>query len=390
MNRRHAVGFVVLLGCVSLLADITYEGARSITGPFLAGLGASGAAVGFVAGFGELLGYGLRLVSGVIADRTKRYWSMTILGYAVNLLAVPAMALAGRWEIAAALMVLERTGKAIRNPPRDAMLSHATSEVGRGWGFGLHEAMDQVGAVTGPLLAAFFIQTRRGFRDAFAVLLIPALMALTVLLIARFLYPRPQDLEKVAKDVHTEGLGKRFWVYMAAAGLIAAGTVDYPLIAFHFQRTATVQEAWIPAFYAIAMGVDAIAALMFGRWYDRVGLRVLIGAALIAACSAPLVFLSGFGGAMAGMACWGIGMGAQESVLRAAVGDMAPRERRASAYGVFNAGYGVMWFAGSALAGMLYDWSPAGVAAASSALTLSSIVLLTNPRMGNRPDDAHG
>jgi MFS family permease len=375
MERRRAIGFVVLLGLVSLLADITYEGARSITGPFLAGLGASGAAVGFVAGFGELLGYGLRLVSGVLADRTKRYWTMTIAGYAVNLLAVPALALAERWEIAAGLMILERTGKAIRNPPRDAMLSHATSEVGRGWGFGLHEAMDQAGAVTGPLLAAFFIQTRSGFRDTFAVLLIPAVAALTVLLAARFLYPKPQDLERVSKSVATEGLGKRFWLYMGAAGLLAAGTVDYPLIAFHFQRTGVAAEAWIPSLYAIAMGVDAIAALVFGRFYDRVGIRVLLPAAAIAACAAPLAFGGGFAGAMLGMACWGVGMGAQESVLRAAVGDMAPRERRASAYGVFNAGYGLLWFAGSALAGALYDRSPMAVAVVSSVLTLASTVL---------------
>ena len=140
--KNHALKFIILLGIVSLFADMTYEGARSITGPYLALLGASAAVVGFVAGFGELVGYALRLVSGYMADKTRRYWAMTIIGYAVNLLAVPLLALAGNWPMAAILLIAERMGKAIRTPPRDVMLSHAASQVGRGWGFGLHEAMD--------------------------------------------------------------------------------------------------------------------------------------------------------------------------------------------------------------------------------------------------------
>ncbi|MEK7699337.1 MAG: MFS transporter, partial [Planctomycetota bacterium] len=142
-SRSNALRFIVLLGIVSLFADMTYEGARSINGPYLAVLGASATTVGIIAGLGELIGHSLRLVSGYITDRIGRYWAITLFGYAINMIAVPAIALAGRWEIAAILMVTERIGKAIRTPARDAMLSHATREIGRGKGFGLHEALDQ-------------------------------------------------------------------------------------------------------------------------------------------------------------------------------------------------------------------------------------------------------
>jgi hypothetical protein len=185
--------FVVLIGIVSLFADMTYEGARSVTGPYLGALGASGFVVGLVAGLGELIGYALRLVSGYVADRTARYWAVTLVGYALNMLAVPLLALAGHWETAAALMIAERVGKAIRTPARDAMLSHATREVGHGWGFGLHEAMDQAGAMIGPLAVAAALAAGWGYRAGFGVLLVPAVLALGVLLAAWRAYPRPAD-----------------------------------------------------------------------------------------------------------------------------------------------------------------------------------------------------
>ncbi len=362
MNKKIAIRFVILLGIISLLSDMTYEGARSITGPYLALLGASATAVGFVAGFGELIGYSLRLLSGYLSDRTGRYWAFTLVGYSLNLLAIPLLALAGRWEIAAALMITERVGKALRTPARDAMLSHATKEVGRGWGFGLHEAMDQIGAMTGPLIVAVVFAWRGSYQAGFAALLLPTLLALSVLITARWLYPRPQELEAAKGDVQTRGLPRIFWLYLAGVALLAAGFADFPLIAFHFAKTGNVPEAWIPIFYAIAMGIDALAALLFGRLFDRYGLHVLLAAALISAGFAPLVFSNSFGAALAGMVLWGISMGAQESVMRAAIAGMVPRQRRASAYGLFNSGYGLAWFVGSALMGLLYANLPALIA----------------------------
>lgn len=375
LTRTRAIRFVILLGLVSLLADMTYEGARSIAGPYLALLGAGGTVVGVVSGFGELIGYGLRLVSGYLSDRTRRYWAITLTGYAVNLLAVPLLALANRWELAAALLIAERVGKALRTPARDAMLSYATRETGRGWGFGLHEAMDQIGAVAGPVIVTLVIAARAGYPAAFAVLAIPAVLALTVLVMARWLYPRPQDLEPTAPELKPVGFPRAYWLYLAAVALVAAGYADFPLIAFHFEKTGSVPGPWIPLLYAVAMGVDALAALLFGRWFDRVGLRVLMLVALLSALFAPLVFLGGFASALAGMALWGVGMGAQESILRAAVGDMVARDRRGSAYGIFNTGYGLFWFLGSALMGVLYDVSLPGLIAFSVAAQLASIPL---------------
>jgi MFS family permease len=361
ISKRTALKFVVLLGIVSLFADTTYEGARSITGPYLAILGASGAIVGIVAGLGELIGYSLRLVSGYISDRTGRYWTITLWGYEINLLAVPLLALAGRWEIAALLMIAERMGKAIRIPARDAMLSHAAAKMGRGWGFGLHEALDQLGAMLGPLIVAGVLYVKGGYRLGFGILLVPAVLALTILVMARLLYPHPRDFEAGSAKLESKVFPKVFWIYLAAVALIAAGYVDFPLIAYHFKR--------------LSMGVDALAALLFGRLFDRIGISILIVAALISSIFAPLVFFGGFSFALLGMALWGIGMGAQESIMRAAIAGMVSMDRRGSAYGIFNTGYGIFWFLGSALMGILYDTSIQALVAFSIISQLASVPL---------------
>jgi|FLYL01.1.fsa_nt_gi MFS family permease len=373
LARVTALRFVLLLGFVSLFADATYEGARSITGPYLAVLGASAAAVGVVAGFGELAGYALRLASGFISDRTQRYWAMTFLGYATNVLAVPALALAGRWEVAGLLIIAERTGKGLRTPPRDAMLSHATGRIGHGWGFGLHEALDQVGAVIGPLIVASVLAVDGSYRMGFAVLLIPASLALATLAAARLLYPRPHDLEIESAAIRGAGFPGAFWLYLMAAAVVAAGYADFPLIAFHLERENVVAPALTPVFYATAMGFDALSALVFGRLFDRFGVRVLAVASLLASPFAPLVFWGDAGVAFLGVSLWGIGLGAQESVMRAAVAPMVAADRRGTAYGVFNTGYGLSWFAGSALIGVLYDASLPALVGFASAMQLVSI-----------------
>jgi MFS family permease len=375
-NRRAAMRFVLLMGVVSLFADMTHEGARGIVGPFMALLGASGTAVGFVSGFGELCGYLVRLPSGYLSDRTRRYWTITIVGYAVNMTAVPLLALADRWEAASVLMIAERMGKAIRTPARDAMLSHAASRVGRGWAFGVHEALDQVGAMVGPLIAAAVLYAKADYRSSFAVLIIPAALTIGVLLAARGLYPRPKDLERVLPGLQPAGLSRAFWLYLAAMALNAAGTADFALIGYHFQSRAAVPPDWIPVFYSIAMGVDAVAALVCGRLFDRAGVSILMGSVLISAWFAPLVFQGGFYAGLAGMALWGVGMGAQESIMRAAIAGMVAAEKRGTAYGIFNTGYGAFWFLGSALMGWLYDFSMASLIGFSILTQLASLPLL--------------
>ncbi len=378
MNREEAVQlaalrFVLLMGAVSLFADATYEGARSLIGPYLAALGASAAAVGFVAGLGELLSYALRYGSGSLADRTGWYWTLTFLGYGLNLVAVPALALTGRWEAAALLVVAERIGKAIRTPPRDAMLSHATSQIGHGWAFGVHEALDQVGAVAGPLLVAGVLATGSGYRTAFAVLLLPALLSLAFLTVARTIFPTPQAFETTGGSAPRGPLGPEFRWYLAGVGLVAAGYADFSLLGFHFARTGIVPGGTIPLFYALAMASDALAALLAGRWFDRVGVRALLACTFLAAPFAPLGFLGEANAALVASILWGIGVGVQESLLRAQAARLSPPGRRASAFGVFHAAFGVCWFAGSVLMGVLYQIHPAALVVFSVACQLAAL-----------------
>jgi MFS family permease len=375
-TRRAALAFVTLLGITSLFADMVYEGGRSISGPYLALLGASGTVVGVVAGLGELLGYTLRLFTGYASDRTRRYWTLTITGYTLTALVVPALALAGSWHLAAVLLVLERIGKGIRSPSKDTLLSQATKVIGHGKGFGLHELLDQIGAVAAPLLLAAILVWRNDYRIAFALLLIPGILSIAVLLLARTRSPQTEDAPPRPTQLTTAGFSRSFWWYIAAVGLIAAGYVDFPLIAFHVERANIAPVPWIPVLYAVAMGVDAGTALIFGALFDRIGFVTLAVAGLLAAFFAPLAFAGSLPLVIIGMVLWGIGMGAQESVLRATIAQMTPLERRGTAYGVFNTGYGLCWFAGSALLGVLYDFSLLALIGVSVGLQVLAVVFL--------------
>jgi len=379
--KSRALKFVIAIGIVSLFADWAYEGARSITGPYLAILGASGALVGFIAGFGELLGYGLRIVSGKLSERTHQFWPMTLFGYTVQMTAVPLLAWAPNWQVAGLVIIAERIGKAIRNPPRDVMLSHAAKQVGLGFGFGLHEALDQLGALAGPLVIAFVLARGGDYRAAFAALLIPAVLTVILIFTARLLYPKPQDLEATRlPDVHAAGLPKVFWIYLVGAALVAAGFADFSLMAFHFEKAAVIPKTWVPLFYSVAMAVSGVGSLVFGRLFDRAGIWILVPLTLIAAASAPLVFLGGFWLALIGSALWGLGMGVHESIIPAAVATMVPQQRRPSAYGTFTAVYGVAWFVGSVIIGKLYDVSVGALIGFSVAAQLLAIPIFISVR----------
>jgi MFS family permease len=347
---------------------MTYEGARSVTGPFLGMLGASGFIVGAVTGFGEFLGYALRLVSGRWADRSHFYWPITVAGYIVQMVAVPALALSGSWPLAAMLILLERIGRATRNPPRDVMLAQAGEQIGRGWAFGVNEAMDQFGALIGPLAIAGLLAWKGSFQLAFASLAVPALITLLLVVGARVSFPAAG---RIAREPQNSQLGRyppAYWWYCLGAGLVGFGFADYSLIAFHLSRTRVVPNEWIPVFYALAMGAGGLGSLIIGKLFDRVGLIVLLPVTVVVAIYAPFAFLGSFTLALIGALLWGIGLGAHESVMQAAVAHMVPRERLGSAYGVFGAAFGVAWFAGSAALGALYDFS-VGAAVALAVIT---------------------
>jgi len=357
--KRLALQLILLLGLVSAFGDITYESARSISGPYLAFLGASAATVGFVSGLGEFIGYALRLASGYLADRTRSYWIATFIGYGL-ILSIPLLAYTNRWELAVLFLLLERVGKAIRSPSRDTIISHATHQTGRGWGFALHEALDQVGAVIGPLLFTAAFLVRNSYQDGFAVLWLPAILTVVALFVARILVPAPEELEPPKttdnpKSGKKRGLPRTFWVYALFSFFSVAGFANFQIISYHLTVNSVVPAVQIPILYSVAMAVDALVALIVGKVYDKAGLISLV---IIPFLTIPLPFLAfshSYALAVASVVLWGAIMAIQETTMRAAIADITPVDRRGSAYGIFNTIYGAAWFAGSAVLGLLYE-----------------------------------
>ncbi len=349
-DKRRAYTFIVLMGVVSLFADITYESARSITGPYLALLGASALVVGAVSGIAEFLGYTLRLLFGYLSDRFKSHWTFTLTGYTLNLLSVPALALVGSWQTASLLIVLERVGKAIRTPSRDALLSHATERVGHGKGFGLHEFLDQMGAVGGPLLVASILYTLDSYRTAFAFLLLPSMVSLLFLLYAKRTYQDHTDGVKV-RQAQGE-LPLNFFVYLTGTAFLGLGFFPFPLIAYH-QKALGLESYLIPMSYAFAMLVDALSAVFFGYLFDKKGDAVLALGVLITA--AYIVLLFGSVWMFFGLVLWGMSLGLQESIMRSWVAKNIPLTSRGRAYGMLHFTLGVSSLLGATLMGYLYS-----------------------------------
>ncbi|MEM0138761.1 MAG: MFS transporter [Thermoplasmatales archaeon] len=348
---------------MAIFADFTYESAWSILGPWLSLLGLSATAISIVSGAGALIGYGFRIFSGKLADSSKRLWPVAIFGYTVQMIAVPLMALAGNWGVAVWLVVQERFGKAIRNPPRDMMLSHAGRKIGYGWAFGLHEALDQLGAVLGPLAVSAILVLEhanvtpilRDYRSAFAFLTIPAIITLGVLAYNRKIYPHPERFDDSLVDLRPQGLPSVFWLYLAGAVLVGIGIGGFPLISVHLLKSRTVSGVWIPIFYAIAMGLGGGGSMIFGRAMDRTGMKIIAPLILSSAIGIPLVWFGSFGLALLGIALWGLGTGVQESLIPAVLSRMVPIGKRASAIGILTAGYGISLFLGGAVLGILYE-----------------------------------
>jgi MFS family permease len=387
LRARH---FVILLGWVSLFADLCYEGMRSAIGPYLALLGASGTAVGIVSGTGEALGYALRFWSGKLADRTGAYWVITIAGYATNVIAVPLLALTGSWPAVAVLVALERLGKGVRSPAKSTLTSFAASDLGAGRAFAINEAMDQAGALLGPLAVAGMLawrgRTLSGFGWAFVMLAIPAVISVLVLLRARRIYPDPRSLEGDAKD--TGGvLGPSYTLYLVGVALVAIGLADWPLLAYHLEKAHVMSAQWLPIAYAAAMGIDGLVSLAAGLLFDRNRKRGGTGAAVLATFTIAgagyglLVFTNDLWIAIAGIALWSLVHAAENSIGKAMIAAIVPRAQRGRAYGVYYVVFGVAWWAGSVLLGYLYDHSHVATGAvASAALVLGAAVVMWSGR----------
>ncbi|MGN6621515.1 MAG: MFS transporter [Sphingomonas sp.] len=379
-NRLTPLRFVIAFGAVSMFADMVYEGARSITGPYLATFGASAAVVGLVTGIGEAAALVLRLPSGKLADRTGRLWPLSIAGYAMTVIAVPLLALAQLFWQAAALIVAERFGKAVRTPARDSMLAAASVRFGRGTIFAIHEAMDQSGALIGPLIVAAMIATA-GYRAGFAVLAIPGLLALAVLVWLRLSVPHPLAYEAESQSEALEAAGReplpaRFWLYLVFTCLAMLGFSTFAVPAYHMHVAHLLADDMIPISYAAAMAAAGVTALISGRLYDRVGLWSLSAALVLAVVAAMLIFSTDPARVWIGAIVWGATAGIHESTMRATVADIVPRSRRGEGYGIFAAGYGLAWLAGSTLIGLLYPLSITGLVAFVAVTQLAALVLL--------------
>ncbi|KAB1916297.1 MFS transporter [Micromonospora sp. AMSO31t] len=384
--------FVTAFGVVSLLSDVVYEGARSVIGPYLATLGASATLVGLVTGVGEAFALAGRLGTGPLADRTRAYWPLVLVGYVLTMVAVPALGLTSALWLASVLFVAERAGKAIRGPARDVMISHAASAVGRGKGFAVHEALDQAGAVAGPLLvAAVLAATAYHYRPAFLALAVPAVAALLLLLWLRAGVPDPRRFEPGPQPGASPAppgvrLPRVFWTYLAFTVLTTAGYATFGVLSFHLATRQVVPVAVVPVVYAAAMGVDAIAALASGWLYDRAGLRVLAAVPVLTALIPLAAFTTTPATAVAGVLAWGAVLGIQESAMRAAIADIVPTGRRGTAYGIFAAGLGAATLVGGVLIGALYDYSitamiitVAGIQAVALALFVATDRPATRP-----------
>ncbi len=412
-NLSPALVFILLFSVVSLLSDMTHEGAASIRGAYLSLLGASAATIGFVSGFGELVGYSLRFLFGKLADKSKRYWLLTIVGYAVDVLAVPALALVGEhgWILAAGLIVIERMGKAIKKPAKNTLISFAASQEGAGKSFALAEMLDQIGAFLGPVMLYVVMlfktegTTFQIYSFCFAILLIPALATLGMLFFTKRKFPHPEHFEPEPTAYVPFKLDRKFLLYLGGISLFAFGFIDYSLIVMHVSRTfvsvssslsettSLVNSGTLPLLYAGAMLVDAAAAMVFGLLYDKKGARVLILSTALSAPFAILVFgFQSIGALLVGVAMWGVGMGAQESILKAAVAGIVPKASRATGYGIFECVFGVFWFLGSWLLGALYDWSIPAMIAVSVGAQVAAIPLYyfssKTPRKERTPESA--
>lgn len=377
-----AIAFITLMGIVSLFSDMTHEGARSILGEYLNLTGASAATIGFVSGVGELCGYSLRLLSGFVADKTKKYWTLIIVGYTMQVLAIPLLAFVPEngWIIACGLVIMERIGKAIKKPAKNTLVSFAASEVGTGKGFAYQEFLDQMGAFLGPVIL-FVISLVKGtdqlfstYRLCFLVLGIPAVITITLVIVSKVKYPNPEVFEKETDDNIEFTIEKSFVIYMAAICFYAFGFADFTMITLHAAKTAAFPETSLSMLYALAMAVDAFAALFFGWLFDKIGLKAMVIATVCSAFFACFIFLTDNPILMIiGIVLWGIGMGAEDSIMKAAISKIVPRNMRSTGYGIFETGYGIAWFLGSWLLGALYDYNPVCLVIVSVAAQLCAV-----------------
>ncbi|MGN0708989.1 MAG: MFS transporter, partial [Anaerovoracaceae bacterium] len=321
--------------------------------------------------------------TGIITDKTKKYWTMTIVGYIIDCMAIPALALVpkGGWVIACILIVIQRTGKAVKKPAKDTILSFASTQGGVGKSFAIQEFLDQLGAFLGPVILFIVMAMKKNedlfstYSFCFAILGIPGLATILLLFFAKRKYPAPENFEAPSKeDSKPLTLNKNFILYIIGISVFAAGFMDFSLITMHTAKTGLIPDDTLPLIYAAAMAVDAVSALFFGWLFDRGGVKVLAISTVVSAAYPAFIFLNNTRTMLiVGVILWGIGMGAQESIFKAAVTKIVPKESRSKGFGIFQTSFGVCWFIGSWIMGLLYDRSLTWMVIFSIATQLVSV-----------------
>ncbi|WP_308534368.1 MFS transporter [uncultured Peptoniphilus sp.] len=364
------VKVVIIFGIISLLGDVIYEGARSANSQYFSLLGISAANIGFYFGLGEFLGYFLRLFAGLVSDIYHMHWPFIFIGYGF-LIVVPLMGTTSSLGVLASLMLLERIGKALRNPSKDTLLSTVSEhEVGIGFAFGIQEALDQLGAFLGPIIFTLvFYFSGHGlasYQFAYKLLFIPFILLMAFLY---FAYKKIKDenlIERIdGKKFSRDKMGKVFWIYCAFSFFSSIGFINFSIIAYHLKVKGLMTDGNITLLYSLAMIVDAITALIIGKAYDILKIKrknkmggILI-MALIPFVTAIIPFFTlSFNKSLIifGLLIFGLVIGSHETIIRSAIADITPFSKRGTAYGIFNGIYGLAFLIGSSLVGALYDF----------------------------------
>ncbi|HDD25795.1 MAG TPA: MFS transporter [Acidilobales archaeon] len=356
-ERREAYRIILLFGVISLLGDIIYEGARGIIAPYMRSLGASPEIVGLVTGIADILSYGVRLPAGIYADITGRYWGFTFAGYGL-LISIPLMALGGTWVLIAILYLFERMGKGLRSPARDVLLSVPSTKVGTAKGFALHEVLDQVGAVLGPLILASILYLTLSYSMSFASLAIPYALLMGTLVITRGIYVKTiritikKNVRHGFQALNLRPLGKNFILYMMAIAFWGLGFISYEIFSYFVKDYIPDYEILI--LYSIAMLVDALGAVLISFTYEKWGFLTLITLPIV---SSILPFTATIGLRLyvyltAGLI--GIVIGITETIVRASIADMIPIEYRGTAYGIFNITLGFSLLIGKVITAKIF------------------------------------
>jgi len=358
LAKRMIIVFL-LLGFISLFADITYEGARSVLGAYLEYLEASIFIAGVIS-IGDLLNYFMRGISGFIAGYTRSsrvYWCLVLLGYSINLFAVPLLAFVGKWELAFILVLIERMGKGLRSPVRDVILAEVTEGIGRGMGFGLHELMDQIGAILGPGFVAWSLYINGGdFRIAFKYLFIPASIAILLVIVAMSIYPRIHSVEIIPKNaLRFRGFNKRYYLYIASMMFLSMGFIHWHVVSYYIEQLGIISKYLIASLYLVAMASDAITALPVGFLYDKIKLKILLITPLLPVLIILLFTSISIQTLFIMSIAWGILLGIYETVMRASIADLVEPGSRAYAYGLYGLVFGSSWTIGNVLIGILLN-----------------------------------